>query len=125
MAPALIHVFICVCGVWLLRAGTIPVPKVIRRRDRNPPDFFSGWKNFCFWEVRRVVEDRFMAVAGNQDNGETPDAIPTVQSPEDLAPAYGQGPFSRPLPRPSGCWAGCVRDPCCLTNRPDRRGSAQ
>jgi len=34
---------------------------------------------------------------------------------------YGSGPFTRPLPRPTGCWAGCIRTPCCLTNRPDRK----
>jgi len=42
---------------------------------------------------------------------------------ENLSPAYGHGPFSRPLPRPTGCWAGCVRSPCCLTNRPDRKNN--
>lgn len=51
--------------------------------------------------------------AGNTDNADKTDKA--------LSPAYGHGPFTRPLPRPSGCWAGCVRDPCCLTNRPDRR----
>jgi len=48
---------------------------------------------------------------------EAPEDVP----PEATHPAYGEGPFSRPLPRPTGCWAGCIRTPCCLTNRPDRR----
>lgn len=40
---------------------------------------------------------------------------------EESHGGYGEGPFSRPLPRPTGCWAGCIRTPCCLTNRVDRR----
>ena len=40
---------------------------------------------------------------------------------EEPPGGYGQGPFTSPLPRPTGCWAGCIRTPCCLTNRVDRR----
>ena len=68
-----------------------------------------------------------MAKGENHRDNITPPEIPDNQADqagktdEALSPAYGHGPFTRPLPRPSGCWAGCVRDPCCLTNRPDRR----
>lgn len=50
-----------VCGV-LLRAGTIPVPEVIHRTRRNPPDYFSP---SCFRETKGVVFEqhwRYVAV---------------------------------------------------------------
>ena len=62
----------------------------------------------------------------NQRDGITPPEITqdlANHTDEALPPVYGYGygPFTRPLPKPSGCWAGCIRNPCCLTNRPDRR----
>ena len=69
-------------------------------------------------------KSEFMSQDSNQHEGESPLPVPKDENPSADQPAYGQGPFSRPLPRPTGCWAGCIRIPCCLTNRPDRRDKA-
>jgi len=64
-----------------------------------------------------------MAKMAKQSEGKSASKMPEEQISSDLSPAYGNGPFTRPLPRPTGCWAGCIRTPCCLTNRPDQRST--
>jgi len=66
-----------------------------------------------------------MAMHPEHRDGNSHREVPKDENSETAQSAYGQGPFTKPLPRPTGCWAGCIRTPCCLTNRVDRREDSQ